>query len=291
MNANVAGWESRTILRHKLCVILIAGIVGFSQIAQAQVQSQALANGSAAAGAQLDELYHQAQREFMRANYPKALEIMERFIKLSKQSKYPSDKLVIIIDKVGFIYLRVRHDPVKAIGFFNAAQKDLAFSEDVSDVIDEWLGAAMEWQKLGKLPENVNNPNQLFELGKSNFEKGNEKLRYPMDKAGNANFHIAASYLIPFIANYDDHPRIADALLMMGKIRRHITLDPEYWTENFYLKEVIRRFPHTDVAQQAYQALQESVHFGYSGSGGDSTPPSMLRMLEEYKKLADPIGK
>jgi len=78
---------------------------------------------------------------------------------------------------------------------------------------------------------------------------------------------------------------------MMGKIRRHITLDPEYWTENFYRKEVIRRFPHTTIAQQAYQALEESVHFGYSGSGGDATPPSMGRMLKEYKSLADPVVK
>ena len=59
----------------------------------------------------------------------------------------------------------------------------------------------------------------------------------------------------------------------------------------FYLKEVIRRFPHTTISQQAYQALEESVHFGYSGSGGDTTPPSMVRMLKEYKGLSDPIAK
>jgi len=287
MNVNTGGWQAGATLRRRLGIMIIAGIIGFGHA----LQTQALASEAAKAGVQLDDLYHQAQREFMRANYPKALETMEQYITLSKQTKSSSDKLVIIIDKVGFIYLRVRHDPLNAINFFKKIQKELAFSADVSDVIDEWLGAAMEWQKLGKLPENVNNPDQLFALGKSYFEKGNAKLRYPMDKAGNANFHIAASYLIPFIANYDNHAQIADALLMMGNIRRHITLDPEYWTENFYLKEVIRRFPHTSVAQQAYQTMQESVHFGYSGSGGDSTPPSMVRMLEEYKKLADPVSK
>lgn len=239
----------------------------------------------------LDEFYHQAQREFMRANYPAALEYMERFIERSKADKISSEKLVIMIDKVGFIYLRVRHDPVKAIAFFKKIEKDLAFSEEVSNVIEEWLGAAIEWQQFGTLPEEVKDSDKLFALGKSYFDKGSAKLRYPMDTAGNANFHIAASYLIPFIAHYDSHARIAEALLMMGNIRRHITLDPEYWTENFYLKEVIRRFPHSDVAQQAYQAFEESVRFGYSGSAGDSTPPSMIRMLEEYRMLAEPTSK
>jgi hypothetical protein len=236
----------------------------------------------------LDELYHQAQREFMRANYPAALEYMEQFIERSRVAKLSSEKLVILIDKVGFIYLRVRQDPVKAIGFFKKIEKDLAFSEEVSNVVEEWLGAAIEWQQFGTLPDEVKDADKLFALGKSYFDKGTAKLRYPMDTSGNANFHIAASYLIPFIAHYDNHAHIADALLMMGKIRRHITLDPEYWIENFYLKEVIRRFPHSDVAQQAYQALEESVRFGYSGSAGDSTPPSMIRMLEEYKTLAEP---
>ncbi|KPJ95121.1 MAG: hypothetical protein AMJ55_04660 [Gammaproteobacteria bacterium SG8_15] len=239
----------------------------------------------------LEELYHHAQREFVRANYPLALEYMEQFIERSKTDKVSSEQLIIMIDRVGFVYLRVRHDPVKAIAFFKKIEKELEFSEEISNVIEEWLGAAIEWQQFGTLPDDVKSPDKLFALGKSYFDKGEAKLHYPMDKSGNANFHIAASYLIPFIAQYDNHERIADALLMMGRIRRHITLDPEYWTENFYLKEVIRRFPHTDVAQQAYQALEESVHFGYSGSGGDSTPPSMVRMLEEYKSLAGPVPK
>ncbi|WP_455207354.1 hypothetical protein [Kaarinaea lacus] len=287
MKKNIADPESFPVLPGRL--ILAIGIILFYVCVA--VSAQAAINPAGSPGASLDELYHQAQREFMRANYPVALEYMEQFIERSKKEKLTSEKLVILIDKVGFIYLRVRHDPVKAIGFFKKIEKELAYSEEVSNVVEEWLGAAIEWQQFGTLPEEVKDPDKLFALGKSYYDKGTAKLRYPMDTSGNANFHIAASYLIPFIAHYDDHASIADALLMMGNIRRHITLDPEYWTENFYLKEVIRRFPHTDVAQKAYQAFEESVRFGYSGSAGDSTPPSMIKMLEEYRVLANPESK
>lgn len=253
--------------------------------------AQPKSNQSQNINRQLDTIYHQAQREFRRANYPVALKLMEQYIEVSKREKITPNNLIILIDKIGFIYLRVHHNPDKAIAFFKRIEKELSFADELDSVIEEWLGAAIEWKQFGTFPGSVKDPDELYSLGKNYFNKGSSQLRYTMDKSGNANFHIAASYLIPLIANFDNHPQIAQALLMMGKIRRHIILDSNYWTENYYLKEVIRRFPHTEVAQKAYKSLEESVHFGYTGSGGDTTPQSMTKMLRDYKTLAYPKPK
>lgn len=101
-------------------------------------------------------------------------------------------------------------------------------------------------------------------------------------------FHIASSHLIPFIINYDEDPRIGEALFMMGVARYNSWTDREYWSENYYLGEVIRRFPHTALAQKAYKMLEDSIRFGYSGSSGDHTPGSMVRVLKHVRRLAQP---
>jgi hypothetical protein len=77
----------------------------------------------------------------------------------------------------------------------------------------------------------------------------------------------------------------------MGSIRRHVIIDNLYWTENYYLKEAIRRFPHTPLAEKAWELLEEDVSFAYSGSEGTFTPHSVKTMLQQYKKLALPTSK
>ena len=61
--------------------------------------------------------------------------------------------------------------------------------------------------------------------------------------------------------------------------------------ENFYFKEIIRRFPHTVIAKKAWVALNEEVHMGYTGSQGDFTPPSIKRALKQLEKLSEPKKK
>jgi carbonic anhydrase len=72
----------------------------------------------------------------------------------------------------------------------------------------------------------------------------------------------------------------------MGEIRRRSWRNNFYWTDNFYLMEVIRRFPNTELATRAYEALYEDVHFGYTGSSGDHTPESWIELLKDFKELS-----
>lgn len=39
---------------------------------------------------------------------------------------------------------------------------------------------------------------------------------------------------------------------------------------------------------EAYKKLEEDIELGYTGSSGNNTPPSIKRMLQSYKKLAEP---
>jgi hypothetical protein len=238
----------------------------------------------------LDSLYQQAERELSRKNYEVALPLLRQFIENSKETPkhHKHNRLLNAIDQVGGIYLGVKQNPDAALKFFKSFYNDKRLNDAELNTIEEWIGAATDWKRFGKLPSEIQSADQLYLLGLQYYNKGLHKLTYPMDKGGNADFHIAASYLIPFIVNFDKDRRIGEALYYMGDIRRHVLIDNLYWTENYYLKETIRRFPHTPLAKKAFEVMQDDVEFAYSGSEGNFTPESMKEMLEQYRKLSQP---
>ena len=239
----------------------------------------------------LDELYREAQRQFSRKNYEHALPLLQQYIQSSKQETSKHHRLLNAIDEVGSIYLQTKQDPDAALKFFKTFYNDKRLNDAELNAIEEWIGAATDWKRFGKLPSEIQSADQLYLLGLQYYNKGLNKLKYAMDKAGNADFHIASSYLVPFIVNFDKDPRIGEALFYMGSIRRHVIIDNLYWTENYYLKETIRRFPHTSLAEKAWDVMQDDVNFAYSGSEGNFMPESMKTMLQQYEKLAQPIPK
>lgn len=233
-----------------------------------------------------DNDYHLAQLEFHKKNYSQFLAHAENYLKNFPKDKKGKNRFFWIIDQVGYVHLRVKKDPDNAIQFFLKYKDDKRLNIAQSDTVLEWLGAAQEWKKE-KVTTNKTLPaEKLFRLGKKYFDAGQKKNTYPLDDKGNANFAIAETYLRPFIINYDSDKNIGNALLMMGRIKIHLKTDYDYWTENYYLKETIRRFPRTKLAQQAWGYMNDDIRMGYSGSSGEHTPYSLRVLLKEYKKLA-----
>ena len=236
-------------------------------------------------------VYSEAQKHFYKKDYEQALDLFKQYIELSKSSKADHSHIIWAIDQIGRIYLREQRDPDSAIGFFNKFLEDQRFTEAEEDAFAGWISAAKDWKSVGQFPQMTKDPDKQFDLGKRFFEAGISKAQFPMSNEGNADFAIAQSYLILFIIENDQDSRIGQALYMMGEIRRRLWNDNAYWVENFYFKELIRRFPHTPLAWKSYQAMEEDIHFGYSGSSGDHTPSSILQMLAFYRKMAQPEEK
>ena len=239
----------------------------------------------------LDSLYREAQREFYKQNYTGSLTLLEKYLTESKNKKYKEERLFWVIDQIGRIYLRVKRNPDASIKFFEKVLKDKMLNDAHEDDLMAWLNAAKDWKKYSKMPKTVTNPEELFEIGKLFYDKANQKKSHPADVAGNAYYSIAKAYLMYFLINNEKHPKVGIALFMVGDIQSNIKTDPDYWIENFYLKEVIRRYPNTKLALKAYKKLEEDIYLGYTGSSGNNTPPSIKRMLRSYKKLAEPKGK
>ena len=237
-------------------------------------------------GKQLQKLLDMASLETNRGSYDAALKLLIDYRKATSKSKKHPLESFYVIESIGRIYLRIKQDPDSAITFFSDALNDTNLTDTEFDIIRAWLGRAKEWKNLSMFPKNIKDPQKLFELGKKYYDQGIKIQKYTMDVAASADFSLASNYLLPFTIYFDKDPNIGEALYMIGEIRRRSWHSKDYWTENFYIMEVIRRFPNTELATRAYQALYEDVHYGYTGSSGDNTPESWVELLKEFKKLS-----
>lgn len=231
-----------------------------------------------------------AERARDRGNYEQAIVLVDRFISGQLRSPLAHRNLLSALDLAGELFLRRIQSPDRAILFFHkiGLTSDLYDAEMVA--VEEWLGAAQDLQRFPGKPSLAAQPDYAYEQGTSYYLVGLRQKEDTNERAAKRYFTRALGWLVPYTYQHPDHEHVSSALLQIAEMRRHATSFEDFWIENFYLKEVIRHFPHSDSAQQAFVRLNEAVHAGYSGSSGDHTPPDMLRMLQYFEVLAQPTG-
>lgn len=237
-----------------------------------------------------ENAYRLGQREFHKMNFQTALTAFEKFLGHKGDKTEKNERLFWTIDQIGYIFLRVNKNPDGAIAFFKKYENDPRLNEAQQDTISGWISASNDWKKELVQPSKIRDPNRLYTLGKKYFDKGLSKKSFLMDDAGNADFAISEIYLRPFVINHDADPRIGEVLVMMGRVKQNLKNDIDYWPEIHYLKEAIRRFPHSKLAETAWKSLDEDVRFGYTGSAGENLPNSISEMLARYERMAKPTN-
>jgi len=276
----------------KLKFTFLTGFTVFSLWTFALAMPVALAQTSApnpTPGPAAEKLFMDSRRLFYKNDFDGALGLLQKYFE--KLVSHPVEKArtklrFAAIVAMGRIYLQEKQDPAGAIQWFEKIEKTQVMTTAEKDIVDGWIAGARDWIKLGKFPKDTHSEKDLFALGDRYYQSGLKKQKYIMDESAAADFSIASAYLIPFIVHFDKSPSVGQALFEMGDIRRRLWADNEFWSENYYLTEAIRRFPATPLAVKAYSVLEEDVHFGYTGTSGDHTPHSWIVLLGELKELA-----
>lgn len=231
--------------------------------------------------------YKVGAEAYRRESYDKSLKYYQDFLNRCKKKKCLTTEKLFAIDMIGSIYIRVQKDPSALITYYSHYGEKGKFNDAIQDEIDEWINASREWLKSKKKSPKISKPEELLKFGNVFYQRGIKKKKYPMDRSGNADLSIAASYYVPYIFEFNNSKKVDEALLRMGIIRSTLWTDKEYWSANFYLKEAIRRFPNSTVAKKAFKTLDIEVHYSYTGSAGDFTPPSQIEMLKYFKNISN----
>ncbi len=178
----------------------------------------------------------------------------------------------------------MKRDPTNAIRFFRSVRDDALLTDLDRSAIDEWISGADDWKTTqAEDSSGIRAADQLFYRGSRYFNSGMSKEKMGGIGFARADYDIASGYLRRFALLHDKDPQIGEVLYMLGKIRGATRADPEQWSDNFFLKEVIRRFPHTQLARRSYDLLRKELTAAYHP---ESIPEDVVGHLNEYEELS-----
>lgn len=233
----------------------------------------------------LQVLITKANSYYEFGDYSKALSYYNKY--LSEYEEHGGGgQFIAVANKVGNILLTAQKNPTEAALLFGSLTNYSNFNDEELNTINEWQEAANHLKEVYK-KDNIQTKQELFKNGSKYYSLG-LKLEKEKKKQALSYFEDARKNLEAFIIKNDD-TRNAEALFLLGNTYRKMKVSEQsILLSSFYLKEVIRRFPHSKMAWKSWNVLRDDTHFYNSGSSGDNTPKSILNMLAEYKKKARP---
>jgi len=174
----------------------------------------------------------------------------------------------------------VRREPQRAVRTFAT----FAVREDVPDnlraLIREWIRA------LGAVNLDVA-PGDGLTVGRRLINESVARIRFPKDRTRQVEFIWAATLLHRYLreANGGDE-QVAEAYYLLGVAESYISRS--FWiSETDYLLELaIRKAPHTQVARDAYDFLEEYTLAGHAVTARD-VPEEVEKRLSELRALTE----
>ncbi len=183
------------------------------------------------------------------------------------------------------ISVKVEKDPVKTLSLVRKIAANPSTPQFVKESVTPWEASVQEWRRERK-PLLVAPPETLRSVEKM-ISRAQSKQKYPLDHSQDILFFRASGVLHDLLAfhNADDEIK-AQALYLSGMVAED-TRDLNFWTlHETYYELCIRIVPHTDLARQCYEKLNNSMIIGYSGSAGTSIPVEIQTKLNDLKLLS-----
>ncbi|MGZ3775242.1 MAG: hypothetical protein ACXVCY_03780 [Pseudobdellovibrionaceae bacterium] len=212
-----------------------------------------------------------------------ALKTIEDTLKQNKDtSLFANEKLI----RYG-ITLTVKYfqDPAAALKLLKLASSTATIPFFLKRDIKSWEGSLNDWKK--EKSSSSSNVNSKIELAKNFISKAeNVDSKLNSLHAGDVLLLRANAILTGLFNETLTTAQKTRVLFLIGESYR---LLPEhlFWTlHESYYEACIRTSPHTIQAERCYDAFEDSVLQGYTGSAGTYIPESTQKQLNELKKLA-----
>jgi hypothetical protein len=184
-------------------------------------------------------------------------------------------------------HARVKESPADGAAYFSqvAARKDLPVY--VQRQTKRWAADFSDWAKEKKANEKTLTENQYVRQAKKLLAADDFSLVGDSD----GKFHIrrlrASSLLHRALeAGGGRSPAKAEATLLLGQIYQRLSYQLFFRFGEMYLKACIREYRKTATARACYDALEQAVAEGYTGSAGTSIPEEEQVELFQLKRLA-----
>ncbi len=186
------------------------------------------------------------------------------------------------VERVGLIALR-SSALEEAELLFRAIEKRSADPQVVA-ALEHWRAALSDVQRYGAKNAEVLPADKLYQDGTEQFLKAFKMHKEGLEDEALPELQAAAGLLLPFLMRYQDDPRAARALLMMGVIKRASWLPGDDRAAFAYLQAAINSAPNSEISENAWRYLGEQVREIAETSKSGRVPahfgPTLLRLKD-----------
>lgn len=180
------------------------------------------------------------------------------------------------------IYVRVYPDPQAAISQLNKLRPRAKFTHYEEEEIVGWLESLRRWQNEGQL--------RVPLMAKAeNLLRQGLGMNDPLSrKKGTVEILRATALLHRLLEDKSSEARAqrAHALYLLGLAYSELPFFFVNELPELFLEQVIREYPGTEEARNAFGIYREILTLGYTGSGGTRIPDDAQSELRELHDLA-----
>lgn len=180
--------------------------------------------------------------------------------------------------------VRVKRDPSRTAVLLDKVLATNAGPEFFRSEVRAWKESVDIWKSESKKEELKEEA--LFEQAKDLNTRARMKQQYPLDHSADILFLRASVAVHELLSLAPNGKHASEAMLIAGNAYRLLGEPLVSPLPEMYFEACVRNSPHTSVARQCFERFEESVYFGYSGSGGTFIPADIQALLKELKALA-----
>lgn len=182
--------------------------------------------------------------------------------------------------------VRVKKDADRTLSFLDKVLALPQISGFYAAHLPIWRQDVLEWKNEG--PKSLDTEAALFAEAKRLSELAQGKQRYPIDHAADVVYLRSSAVLHEQLSRFPHGKLASEALFLAGSAYdllqdRLTTPLPE-----LYYEACVRNTPHTKIAAECFQRLEQDVLFGYTGSAGTFLPADVQSALNELRELSKP---
>ena len=184
--------------------------------------------------------------------------------------------------------VRVKRDPQRALALVDRVLSSPVAPVFLKENALHWKTSLEEWKN--EQPEKSSTADSLFSEGKKLVAQARNLQEYPSDRSADVLYLRASAVLHDFLSRFPDEARVGEVLLLTGMCYESLE-DLQVWSmHDLYYEACVRKVPHTPVAHACYARYEQSIFFGFTGSGGTFLPPEVQTHLNQLKELAGPLA-
>jgi hypothetical protein len=186
------------------------------------------------------------------------------------------------------LLVRVRKDPSKTLAFIDAFLKRSDLPEYLRERAKRWRSDVEAWKKEeAKRDSSKLAGKALLDEARKLTARAQAAQFAPVDRSADVLFLRASALLHQYLSTGQTGVPAAEASYLLGTQYDVLENSSSMRGFNeFYFQTCMVEAPHTPIARKCYQSYEESVYFGYTGSGGTFVPADVRRRLERFEALA-----